>query len=215
MLGMQRSGFLRADANFSQGLEGLMPLQILLACQWDVRMDANARIPTPLVAGLFLQGREASTIATTNQILQKILHASSPALQSLPNVLNCRTENRALFQRVGQWRALSSQRRLALLVELASTSNLEEFEGMAADDLAAASYDSFTQLERILTGRYARAWQALQVAGPSANGRREMAHADVYTHMLAAVCDLHLRHNVLAWGHVVAARPNVAIQSLD
>ncbi|WPH01243.1 Hypothetical protein R9X50_00408000 [Acrodontium crateriforme] len=183
MAAFLRAGCMRDDVDFSRGLEGATPLHVLLAGQWDTRVDTPQIVP--IAPGLFLPAGQQASLADRNEAYRMLESATLPALLRLANVLEFRSEEAGFERRLQQWQSHNAQRRIQLLQELARTATLEDFEAMAAQDLAGAHRMGFTELEQFLRGRYMRALSAIQLASS------QQAHAgDIFVYMLTAVCDM-------------------------
>lgn len=189
MEAFQCSGYLRGDVDFSCGIEGGEPLANLLTCQWDARHDLG--FPTPIAPGVFLENRPASTAGTT-QIAIHLGLSSLPALLRLANVLDCRVEDGGFSERVMQWQQCSLESHIELLQDLAATSNLESFEGMAGEDLTQAPCEVITLLESYLREHHIVAAFSLAQGRlhRSARSVPVRVQRDLFVHMLTAVCSM-------------------------
>lgn len=180
-------GFLRADTDFSRGLDGGQPLLKLLRCQWDRRIGRGH--PAAIAPGLFIGHRFGLCVSITE--IAALLEVSSlPALQQLAGVLDSRLEHGDLSVRVMMWRFCTPDSHVALLRDLASTANLEGFEGMAAADLVQASHKSLTLLERFLRERNTLAPLITREACPQGSKQDGSHQHDSFVQMLAAVCSM-------------------------
>jgi hypothetical protein len=189
MEAFQYSGYLRGDVDFSRGIEGGEPLNNLLTRQWDVRYDLGHPIPT--APGIFLENRSAST-AGTARIADRLGFSSLPALLELANVLDCRSEDGDLSNRVMRWQRCSLANHVELLQDLATVSNLENFEGMAGEDLTQAPYEMINLLRSYLRERYGLAASALDKAlSQRSNQSAPVSNpGDPFVLMLTAVCSM-------------------------
>lgn len=189
MEAFQHSGYLREDVDFSRGIEGGESLSNLLKCQWDARYDPGH--PIPIAPGIFLENRRASTagIARTAALLGL---SSPPALLELANVLDRRSEDGDLSKRVMRWEWCSSRSHIELLRDLATVSNLEDFEGMAGEDLTQAPSETINLLKTYLRERYVLAASVLEKALSQRLDRSVPVRdpPDAFVLMLTAVCSM-------------------------
>jgi hypothetical protein len=187
MKAFQHCGYLRGDVDFSRGLEGGEPLLNLLACQWDIRFDAGH--PVDMAPGIFLESRPASTAGTV-QIATQLGLSTLRTLLRLANVLDRRLEEGDLSYRVVHWQSCTPESHFRLLQDLATTANLEGFEGMAAEDLSQAPHESFTLLELFLRERYALAALALRESRTQRFDHKENVQQDTFAQMLTVICSM-------------------------
>jgi hypothetical protein len=143
MKAFQHCDYRRVIVDFSRGPGGIEPLLNFLTCQWDMKL--NAGHPINMAPGVFLENRPAPTVSTVQIAFQLGLSTLRAPLK-LANVLDCRLEEGDLSYRVVRWQLCTLESQLQLLQDLATTANLEGFEGMAAEDLAQASQENFTLL---------------------------------------------------------------------
>lgn len=189
MEAFQDRGYLRGDADFAHGLEGGTPLFNLLACQWDRRFDEG--YPVPIAPGLLLEDRPVSNM-NTKQISTFLRISSIPSILRLASVLDCRVEDGDLSLRTACWQSLAPVERVGLLKDLATTANLEKFEGMAAEDLARAPPMIYTLLESFLRPRDPLAALVLHEVQLKSSDATKLAEIerDRFAHMLTVVCSM-------------------------
>ena len=157
--------------------------------QWDIRYDLGHLIPT--APGIFLEDRTASTAGIVETVAHLRLSSLS-ALFDLANVLDRRSEDGNLSNRVMRWHWCSPGSQLELLQDLANVSNLENFEGMAGEDLAQASSEMIGLLRTYLRGGYVLAALALEKGLSHSFDQRVAVSnpADAFVLMLTAVCNM-------------------------
>jgi hypothetical protein len=189
MKAFQHCGYRRVIVDFSRGPEEIQPLLSFLTCQWDTKLIAGH--PINMAPGVFLENRPAST-ASTVQIATQLGLSTLRALLKLANVLDCRLEEGDLSYRVVRWQLCTLESQFQLLQDLATTANLEGFEGMAAEDLAQASHENFTLLELFLRERHVIAALALRTRLAQRFDLKDPAdiQKDIFAHILTVTCSM-------------------------
>lgn len=195
------SGFLREDVNLASGIEGSQSPDHLLDCQWDARLNNGIR--AQMFPGIFLGAHQSSSLSIAG-IQQRLLTANPRSLIRLAKTLDRRNDQPdtnlgAQYTQFLRWAASLEQnqrpnemirnQQLSYTGLFARLANLEEFEGMAAEDLATAAANTgasqlFQRLDLCLSNRYSEAQSCLKEA-------RQSPHpGDRFVYSLIAVCDM-------------------------